>query len=348
MRKIKLLRVMITIVGMAAKAAIGQDIHLSQFFETPLMRNPALAGIFTGDIRLQAVHRNQWQSVGYPYQTTALSGEYKFGVGGGDDFMTAGFNAFYDVAGIGRLKTLQVMPALSFHKSLSANRNSYLSAGFMAGFVQRQFDGQKLTFDNQYVGGSFNPTAGSGENFIGVSRTVADFALGMVYSGQMGGNEHANWYVGGSLWHFNKPNISFLQENIELDTKWQGNAGVSLPLGQYVDVRAEVNYMRQGQYSETIGGIIFSYSLTDRLEEPDSRIKNLRIGGGMMVRLNDAAIPVIQVGYNHLDIGLSYDVNTSKLKAASQNRGGFELSLSYRGFTGGDRSSLNSLRCPRF
>ena len=33
--------------------ASAQDIHFSQFFETPLLRNPALAGIFTGDIRLQ-------------------------------------------------------------------------------------------------------------------------------------------------------------------------------------------------------------------------------------------------------------------------------------------------------
>ena len=27
----------------------AQDLHLSQFFETPLLRNPALAGIFEGD-----------------------------------------------------------------------------------------------------------------------------------------------------------------------------------------------------------------------------------------------------------------------------------------------------------
>ena len=59
----------------------AQDIHLSQFSNTPLLRNPALAGIFTGDTRFQAVYRNQWQSIGYPYQTAALSGEYKFAVG---------------------------------------------------------------------------------------------------------------------------------------------------------------------------------------------------------------------------------------------------------------------------
>jgi hypothetical protein len=32
--------------------ALAQDIHFSQFFEAPLLRNPSLAGIFTGDVLL--------------------------------------------------------------------------------------------------------------------------------------------------------------------------------------------------------------------------------------------------------------------------------------------------------
>jgi hypothetical protein len=38
----------------------AQDLHFSQFFETPLLCNPALAGIFTGDYRIQGVYRDQW------------------------------------------------------------------------------------------------------------------------------------------------------------------------------------------------------------------------------------------------------------------------------------------------
>src|SRR6187551_1298687 len=77
----------------------SQDLHLSQFYETPLMRNPALAGIFTGDVRVQVAYRNQWQSLGVPFQTSIVSGEYKMPVGRADDFLTVGINSFYDVAG---------------------------------------------------------------------------------------------------------------------------------------------------------------------------------------------------------------------------------------------------------
>ena len=40
----------------------AQDIHFSQFFEAPLLRNPSLAGIYTGDIRVQAKEQStHWE-----------------------------------------------------------------------------------------------------------------------------------------------------------------------------------------------------------------------------------------------------------------------------------------------
>src|SRR5690606_35637327 len=77
----------------------AQDIHFSQFFETPVLRNPALAGIFTGDYRVQAVYRDQWRSVTDGYKTVSLNGEYKLPVGKMDDFMTIGAQALFDKAG---------------------------------------------------------------------------------------------------------------------------------------------------------------------------------------------------------------------------------------------------------
>ena len=59
----------------------SQDIHFSQFFETPLLRNPALAGIFNGDLRIQGVCRTQWNSVTTPYQTGSVNAEYKLPIG---------------------------------------------------------------------------------------------------------------------------------------------------------------------------------------------------------------------------------------------------------------------------
>ena len=55
-----------------------QDINFSQFYELPLLRNPALAGIFNGNVRFTAGYRNQWESITVPYRTMALGTEIKF------------------------------------------------------------------------------------------------------------------------------------------------------------------------------------------------------------------------------------------------------------------------------
>src|SRR3982751_5835386 len=91
----------------------GQDIHFSQFFEAPLLRNPSLAGIYTGDIRVQTVYRDQWNSVTNAYKTASLDGEYKMPVGKLNDFVTVGMQLLYDRAGTISWTSTYVYPAIN-------------------------------------------------------------------------------------------------------------------------------------------------------------------------------------------------------------------------------------------
>ena len=58
-------------------AAQGQDLHFSQFFNSPLTTNPANTGFIPdGDYRLGANFRNQWSSVmTLPYKTMSAFGD---------------------------------------------------------------------------------------------------------------------------------------------------------------------------------------------------------------------------------------------------------------------------------
>src|SRR5215469_314123 len=109
--------------------AFSQDLHFSQFFEAPLLRNPALAGIFTGDYRIQGVYRDQWNSFTNAYRTGSFNGEYKMPVGQSNDFFTVGLQILYDKAGTAGLTTTNIFPALNYHKSLSSEKTMYLSLG---------------------------------------------------------------------------------------------------------------------------------------------------------------------------------------------------------------------------
>ena len=93
------------LVILFAVEAVAQDIHFSQFYETPLYRNPALAGIVSGDVRVQTVYRNQWNSIANAYKTSSLNAEYKMPIGGADDYLTVAAQVFYDKAGTSNLTT---------------------------------------------------------------------------------------------------------------------------------------------------------------------------------------------------------------------------------------------------
>lgn len=324
--------------------AFSQDIHLSQFYETPLLRNPALAGIFTGDYRVDAVYRNQWASVTIPYQTGALSGEARFPIGNDHDYITGGLQLVYDVAGTSRFQTTEIMPAINYHKSLNDEKSMYLSVGFMGGITQRQFNPAKLTFDNQYNNGAFDPSAPSGENFVKFGYTYPDMATGLSFNSTFGND--INWFVGASYYHFNHPKVSFLGDpTIELSPKWEYNAGLSSPLGDFGKLIVQYNQLKQGTYSEVMAGALVGYTLQIKQGATD---QTDMIYGGLFVRWNDAVIPVIRLEKDNYSIGFSYDINVSQLSVASRSFGGFEISVSYIGFFNSQNSSEGKLECPRF
>lgn len=327
------------------KGIKAQDIHFSQFSETPLLRNPALAGIFSGDLRIQGVFRSQWNSVTVPFQTSSLNAEYKLPVGNGDDFLTIGGAILYDKAGTIALTSTSVLPVLNYHKSLSADRNMYLSAGFSAGMVQRRFDASKMTTNSQYNGSDPDVTLATGEDLSQNNFLYFDGSAGLSFNSQIGGNPDNNLYFGVGYHHFNKSaKVSFYNDaNVQIDPKWVYSAGVRTSVNDYAYMTFYADYSTQGPYSEIIGGMLYSLKLDAYPDDPQ-----YIISGGGFLRWNDAFIPMVKMEVNPFTFGLSYDVNISTLKTTSQSRGGFELSVSYQKFLDRDNSSSNSVRCPRF
>jgi len=313
----------------------AQDIHFSQFFEAPLWRNPSLSGLFTGDVRVQAVYRDQWNSVTDAYRTGSMNAEYKMPVGKLNDFVTIGIQALYDRAGTIGWTSTHVLPALNYHKSLSGEKNRYLSLGFMGGLVQRRFDPSKMTTNSQYDNG------GLGENLLNTQYRYADGSVGMSYNSDINDQPANNFYIGAAYHHFNRPRNSFYRNNtIELHPKWVFSGGLRVGVADYAFITLQADHSRQGGFSETMGGVLYGLKLG---EDPDNPAYTIHAGG--FLRWNDALVPVIKLDYAPFSVALSYDVNISKLKPSSYGRGGFELSVSYIGFL---KRNEGYLLCPKF
>ncbi len=324
--------------GMALQQSKAQDVHFSQFFEAPLLRNPSLAGIFDGDVRVQGVYRSQWQSVTTPYVTQSVNAEYKMPVGQSNDFLTLGMQVLHDKAGTTALTTTNVYPAINYHKALSGDKSTYLSMGFMGGWVQRRIDRSKITTDHTYNDGT------DGETLAATSYSYLDGSAGMSFNSTMGIEEKTTYFLGLSYHHFNQPRASFYQNPaIVIKPKWVASGGMKMPVDETAYLTVEADYTKQNTNTEIVAGLMYSRKIGDDLDNP---LYTIHFGGYM--RLNDAFIPVIKLDYHPFSVALSYDVNVSSLKTVSQNQGGVELSLAYVGFLDRDNSSKNAVMCPHF
>jgi type IX secretion system PorP/SprF family membrane protein len=328
-----------------AATSKGQDIHFSQFFEAPLLRNPSLAGIYSGDVRVQGVYRNQWNSVTNGYRTGSLNAEYKMPIRKNDDFITAGVQILYDKAGDAGLTTTHLLPALNYHKSLSDQKTMYLSLGFMGGLIRKSVDFSKITTDNQYGGGGFDPSMPVGEYFTSPNFLTWDASVGMSFNATFGEDQWNSLFIGGAYHHLNRPKNSFYRNaDIELNPKYVFSAGVKLNIDGFSYVTLQADQSLQGSFSETIGGALYSYKLGGLIEDNPM----YTVHAGAFLRWQDAVIPVLKLDRRPVSIAISYDINISPLKTASQGRGGFELSVSYIGFLNRENSSIDKVLCPRF
>lgn len=322
----------------------AQDPHFSQFFEAPLLRNPSLAGLFAGDIRLQTVYRNQWQSVTTPYQTGSINFEYKQPVGKGNDFITTGFQVLYDKAGTTNFTTTNIYPAVNYHKSLNDQKSKYLSLGVMGGYVQRRIDRSKITTNNQYDGNGYNPSLSDGETLTKFSYHYWDGSVGLSFNSSIAGSETDYYFIGAAYHHFNRPKNSFYTNPpVELNPKLVFSAGVNLSINEVSSIILQGDYSKQGDYAEEIAGATYARKIGDDYTNPQYIIY---FGG--YLRWKDAFIPVVKLDYKPFSVAFSYDVNISTLKTASQYRGGFELSLTYAGFLDRNNSTKNAVLCPKF
>lgn len=321
----------------------AQDFTFSQFYEQPLLRNPALAGLFTGDLRVSMSYRDQWGSITVPFRTTSLSIEHKIPIGSKHDLITIASQMSVDAAGDIRLKRTQFLPSISFHKSLSEENDTYLTAAFMGGPVSSQFDATQLKLGDQFRGGSYDPSNPSAQPIRNTGYSYWDLNAGLSFSSSL--KNKTNFYIAAGMTHITNPVIKSVTGNAPgfLSPKIAVNAGINVPSGERGHVTAFTDYFVQNGNNQLLSGILYGIDIT-QYDNGDPDIFYI----GSFMRWGDALIPVVKVGFNHISIGISYDINISKLKVVSNWRGGLELTVVYHDFLKIRNSTLDKLRCTRF
>lgn len=298
--------------------ASAQDIHWSQFNNNQIFQNPGNAGNFKGDYRFILNYRDQWRSVTTPFSTLSFSADSRLVK---NNKVGIGALFFNDVAGDGKFRTVEFQTNFAYLIKLTTDSVHTLRPGINIGINHRQVNWDQFSFDNQYNGIAYNAALPTFENYQNQKNTNLSIGLGAVYEYFL--NDHKKLTGGIGFYNLNRPNQGFFGEKVKRDIRTSLFIKGTYPINFDWDLIPSISFQIQGKYKEFIIGSSIKYTLIDRL----GQYKAVYLGAWF--RNKDAGYLSVGIDYQSWFLGLSYDINISKLIPASNLRGGIEVAARY-------------------
>lgn len=280
--------------------SFAQDIHFSQHFIDRMYLNPSLIGDLQENIhRISVQRKSQWNSISVPFSTFATSYEHKNIIEG----LNLGIQFLNDKSGDSELTLNQMNIALS--RNFNISKFNRFSIGTILGIAQKNLDFSELIFEEE-------------EEILNTSFIYPDIGVGINY--KTNPYQILSYSVGVSAFHINKPNHSFNKDdNIKLKLKNNYHIGVKYIYQTDIVLYSDAIFTNQESSKELLIG--------NRVELELDEIKLIPL---VYYRLEDAIIFGIGLEKNNIQANMTYDINTSDLNIASNNKGGFEFSLIYK------------------
>ncbi len=321
-------------------SSYAQDLHFSQFYNSPLTTNPANTGFIPdADYRIGVNYRNQWSSIlSAPYTTVSAFADAQFFRDKLDNgWLGLGGVLLSDKAGSGILRSDKFYGSVAYHQMLGLS--SLLSAGFNLGYVSKRIDPTALKFPDQFNGKFFDGTTSSSVQFSNLNIDYFDLQLGLNYAYFPQENIYIN--AGYSVHHVNKPKETFFGDKTDvgkIPIRHIGFVNAILKVNPRVIINPNVYFTTQTRAIELNAGIQANYNLTEYGES--------QLIAGLYYRYKDAVIPSIGFETKKTAFTFSYDATVSSLKSFNGYRGAAEISIVKKGFYPGnsDRQTL----CPKF
>jgi len=315
MRLMKFIFILSTLIFSIGSKA--QDIHFSQFFHAHYNLNPGLTGAFDGDYRFAGIQRTQWRSVTVPYSTFGIAADMVLP----NKSSGAGLFIMQDKTGDSRFKTTRIEPAASITLPVGADSSHRISIGLQLSLSHKSIDYSDLYFDNQYNGFSYDPGINPNESFSRDAMTYFDMHLGAAW--RYGKKGEKQYEAGLAFFNLLGPDQGLFDEKIALDTRINLHGTAVIPIDADWELMPSLLFASQGKYKEFILG-----GAGKRIIEDRAGIYRT-VFGGMYFRTRDAGFIMAGLDYDQWKAALSYDINLSELRPASNGRGGFELSVIY-------------------
>ena len=342
MKKFKYIFLLITYNVLLITSSKGQDIHFSQFFNNPLLTNPANTGFIPdADYRLGASYRNQYSAImAVPYKTMSIYGDAQvFRNRLENGWLGLGGVIIRDVAGSGSLTSTKAYASVAYHQMLG--NSSLLTAGFNIGWANKRIDQTKLKFPDQFDGKFFDNGLPTGVVLNNNNVSYLDVQAGLNYAYFPTENVYVN--AGYSVHHVNRPLESFLDASADttrISMRHIGFLNAILKVNENVIINPNIYFTTQAKAKELVLGMNAAYNL--------SGDGSKQLLGGLYYRMGDAIVPTVGFELNNIRFTFSYDVTTSALKTFNRMQGASEFNVLRKGFYSDYSGDRSQSLCPTF
>ena len=313
----------------ASYVANAQDPHFDQYYTFASYLNPALVGNYDGSYRLAALYRQQWTSalgssngyrtVGADADVSLLEGYLKHSK------LALGVGFLDDRSGSAGLDYLNATLSLAYHQGFGKDGSHHLSVGLQGGYIQKRIDNP--VFGDQWQG--YDQTLSQTKEDYQRGIQNGDFSAGLYWKSNF--HDVVKFGIGLGVFHIVQPkeqlilaandNFGNLYRKYSLDFNLEAFIGKA----KHMSLSPELIFLDQGPSREITPGLFWSYYFQTGFR------KNNAFSLGVRYRVGDAVIPMAMAEFRNIRIGMGYDVNVSNLSATTNNRGAFELSLSFVG-----------------
>ena len=321
------------------ESAFTQDPHFSQFYSSPLTLNPAFAGKFDGTLRIAGDYRNQWPTINNAYQTETVSADFpilKNKISSADTW-GVGLLGYSDKSANGAVNFNYLSAGTAFHKGLDEDGYTQLGFGFQATYADMMINTSTLKFEDQLTPLGFTGVTSEVFNNSTLKTSYFDLNAGALFTTSTADDN--NFYAGVSVYHINRPTQEFTGAEYLLYPRATFHAGGYFPVGDITTLNLSGLFSTQAGAHEALLGGALEFNLNNKGDDDETDFYV-----GSWIRFGDAIIPYVGLEFSSFRLGLTYDVNTSSLKTASEGEGGIELSLIYIA----KRAEGKGLPCPKF
>ena len=323
--------------------ALGQDYRYAQFYNAPLLLNPALTGDHKYHYRFNLNYKDQWTSIANSFRTASGSFDMPaFENVDGDSKLGFGLSYLSDKAGSTNYGFRTMNLSTAYH--LQTSLYSRLSAGLVFGYGQSGADFSNVKWESQHNGNNYDPGSGTGDVVLNQTINYFDAGAGIAWTGIDMVNDR-KFTVGLSGLHLKYPNHSFIRQyDNRLKPKIQMHAEADFGHETYT-IKPKLLIMNQGPSTYFSAGMMVRFGLGNI---PDSRFTDAHVSSafevGLLYHYNHAISFAAQYEFRRdLMIALSYDISVSEISRVSPS-GGFEIALRYQGLFKSERIKVKKDR----